>query len=177
MNILYYDDKIPLDEIYDVWQGIKVHLPEEELLALPSSTQLLIDVPAEELFNIGDKIAVALEKIKEERPEEYRQAYKNKMTTFRDKQRKETLKKQEETEVEQEPGASKIDNFINILKEMKCTDLTYKQIAETLHIKINTLYTWIEKKNIAEKRAIYLTEQLKSFYPEQYAYALAMVKK
>ena len=71
----------------------------------------------------------------------------------------------------------KIDNFINILKEMKYTGLTYKQIAEALHVKVNTLYTWIEKKNIAEKRAIYLTEQLENLYPEQYAFALAMVKK
>lgn len=74
MNILYYDDKIPLDEIYDIWKSIKTSLPEEELLALPSSTQLLINVPAEELFVIADKIWVALEKIKEERPEEYQKA-------------------------------------------------------------------------------------------------------
>lgn len=98
MNILYYDDKIPLDEIYDVWQGIKDKLPEEELLALPSSTQLLIDVPAEELFNIGDKIAVALEKIKEERPEEYEKAYHNRMVIIRDQQWKEVIKKQIEAQ-------------------------------------------------------------------------------
>ena len=91
MNILYYDDKISLDEIYDIWQGIKAKLPEEELLALPSSTQLLINIPAEDLFNIGDKIAVALERIKEERPEEYEKAYNNRMVTIRDKQWKEAM--------------------------------------------------------------------------------------
>jgi transposase len=79
--------------------------------------------------------------------------------------------------MKQELGASKVDNFINILKEIKYTGLTYKQIAEVLHIKINTLYTWTQKKNIAEKRAIYLTEQLKSIYPEQYAYALTRMEK
>ena len=94
MNILYYDDKIPLEEIYDIWKSIKVKLPEEELLALPNSTQLLINVPAEELFNIGDKISIALEKIKEERPEEYDKAYNNRMVTIRDKQWKEVIKKQ-----------------------------------------------------------------------------------
>ncbi len=91
MNILYYDDKIPLEEIYDIWRAIKVKLPEEELLALPSSTQLLINVPAEELFNIGDKIWVALEKIREERPEEYRKAYDNRLAVIRDKQWKEAI--------------------------------------------------------------------------------------
>ena len=92
MNILYYDDKIPLEEIYDIWKNIKAKMPEEELLALPSSTQLLINVPAEELFNIGDKIGVALEKIKEERPEEYEKAYNNRMVVLRDKQWKEVIK-------------------------------------------------------------------------------------
>ena len=96
MNILYYDDKIPLEEIYDIWQGIKAKLPEEELLALPSSTQLLINIPAEDLFNIGDKIGVALEKIKEERPEEYEKAYNNRMVILRDKQWKEVIKQQNE---------------------------------------------------------------------------------
>jgi hypothetical protein len=93
MNILYYDDKIPLEEIYDIWKGIRAKLPEEELLALPSSTQLLINVSAEELFNIGDKISVALEKIREERPEEYKEAYNNRMVTIRDKQWREVINK------------------------------------------------------------------------------------
>jgi hypothetical protein len=91
MNILYYDDKIPLEEIYDIWQGIKAKLPEEELLALPSSTQLLISIPAEDLFSIGDKIWVALEKIREERPEEYRKAYANRLAVIRDEQWKEAM--------------------------------------------------------------------------------------
>lgn len=91
MNILYYDDKLPLDEIYDIWRGIKANFPEEELLALPNSTQLLINIPAEDLFAIADKIWVALEKIREERPEEYKEAYENRMVTIRDKQWKEAM--------------------------------------------------------------------------------------
>lgn len=94
MNILYYDDKIPLEEIYDIWKSIKVKMPEEELLALPRSTELLINIPAEDLFYIGDKIGVALEKIKEERPEEYKKAYNNRMVILRDKQWKEIIEKQ-----------------------------------------------------------------------------------
>ena len=177
MNILYYDKNISYEDLNDLWDYIKDKCQEDTLLFLPNSVQLLTSASAEELFDIGDKIVAALEKIKEERPEEYQQADKNRMIGFSDKKWKEILNNRKETEIEQELGASKIDNFINILKEMKNTDLTYKQIAETLHIKINTLYTWVEKKNIAEKRAIYLTKQLKDLYPEQYAYALAMVKK
>ena len=91
MNILYYDDKIPLEEIYDIWKSIRVKLPEEELLVLPNSFQLLINVPAEDLFSIGDKIWVALEKIREERPEEYRKAYDSRLAVIRDKQWKEAM--------------------------------------------------------------------------------------
>ena len=80
-----------MEEIYDIWKSIKVKLPKEDLLALPSSTQLLINVPAEELFNIGDKIWVALEKIREERPEEYKKAYDNRLAVIRDKQWKEAM--------------------------------------------------------------------------------------
>lgn len=96
MNILYYDDKIPLEEICDIRRSIKTSMPEEELLALPRSTQLLINVPAEDLFNIGDKIWAALEKIREERPEEYEKAYNNRMVVLRDKQWKEIIKQQNE---------------------------------------------------------------------------------
>jgi excisionase family DNA binding protein len=39
---------------------------------------------------------------------------------------------------------------------MKETNITYKQIAAKLNIKVNTLYTWIQKGNIGEKRAAYL---------------------
>ena len=35
------------------------------------------------------------------------------------------------------------EDFVGILKEMKNTNLTYKQIAERLNVKVNTLYTWI----------------------------------
>lgn len=62
----------------------------------PTVTQLLINIPAEDLFYIGDKIGVALEKIKEERPEEYEKAYNNRMVILRDKQWKEIIKQQNE---------------------------------------------------------------------------------
>ena len=94
MNILYYDESTPADYLYDLWENLKPRFPEGELPFLPSSVKLLMDVSAEELFSAGDQIWVALEKIKEERPEEYAAAEKNRITTIRDKQWKEVVKKQ-----------------------------------------------------------------------------------
>lgn len=72
---------------------------------------------------------------------------------------------------------NQIDNFIDLLKKIRSTGLTYKQMAEALQIKMNTLYTWLYKKNIDEKRAIYLTHQIKKIYPEQYNYVLTIMKE
>ena len=94
MNILYYDKNMSYEHLNDLWVHLKDKYPEDTLLFLPNSVQLLIDASAEQLFDIGDKIGVALEKIKEERPEEYEKAYNNRMVTIRDKQWKEVVKKQ-----------------------------------------------------------------------------------
>lgn len=93
MNILYYDESTPANNLYDLWEALKPQFPEGELLFLPNSVKLFMDVPAERLFSASDQIWVALEKIKEERPEEYQQAYQNRMIILRDKQWKEALNK------------------------------------------------------------------------------------
>lgn len=94
MNILYYDENISYEHLNDLWSHIKEKYPEDALLFLPSSVQLLMNASAEQLFDIGDKIGVALEKIKEERPEEYEKAYNNRIVTIRDKQWREVVEKQ-----------------------------------------------------------------------------------
>ena len=94
MNILYYDKTMDLCDLEPLWKIMKPMFPEGDLLFLPNSVQLLTDVPAEFLFDIGDKIGIALEKIKEKRPEEYEKAYNNRMVTIRDKQWEEVLKQQ-----------------------------------------------------------------------------------
>ena len=91
MNILYYDKTMDLCDLEPLWEAMKPTFSEGDLLFLPDSVQLLIDVPAEVLFDIGDKIWVALEKIREERPEEYRKAYDNRLAVIRDKQWKEAM--------------------------------------------------------------------------------------
>jgi hypothetical protein len=62
-----------------------------DVIAVPSSVDLMIEATAEALFSIGDQIWVALEKIREERPEEYRKAYANRLAVIRDEQWKEAM--------------------------------------------------------------------------------------
>jgi orotate phosphoribosyltransferase-like protein len=69
---------------------------------------------------------------------------------------------------------SKKTEFIELLKEMKNTNVTYKQIANELNIKVNSLYTWIQKGNISEKRAAYLLRQIERAFPDEYIYATIM---
>ena len=67
---------------------------------------------------------------------------------------------------------SKREEFIQLLKGMKETNITYKQIAAKLNIKVNTLYTWIQKGNIGEKRAAYLIKQIERTFPDEYVYVM-----
>ena len=67
---------------------------------------------------------------------------------------------------------SKRDEFIQLLKGMKETNVTYKEIAAKLNIKVNTLYTWIQKGNIGEKRAAYLMKQIERTFPDEYVYVM-----
>ena len=65
---------------------------------------------------------------------------------------------------------SKREEFIELLKGLKGTNLTYKQIANRLNVKVNTLYTWIQKGNISEAKAAYLMKQIERAFPDEYIY-------
>ena len=69
---------------------------------------------------------------------------------------------------------NKKQEFIELLKGMKDTNITYKQIAAKLHLKVNTLYTWIQKGNISENKAAYLIKQIERAFPEEYFYVVIM---
>ena len=75
MNILYYDrDKYSYEDISETVKFL--NNKGIEVIAIPKDNQLIIEASAEELFNLNDKIVVALDIIKEERPEEFRKAMK-----------------------------------------------------------------------------------------------------
>ena len=73
MNILYYDaDKIQYEQLCDIAKFINNEL--DETIFLPKSTYLLVNANACEIIHAMEQLCNALAKIKEERPEEYRQA-------------------------------------------------------------------------------------------------------
>lgn len=73
MNILYYDaDKIKYEQLCDIAKFVNDELGET--IFLPNSTHLLINANACELIRVMEQLCDALAKIKEERPEEYKQA-------------------------------------------------------------------------------------------------------
>lgn len=73
MNILYYEaDKIKYDQLCDIAKFVNNELGET--IFLPNSTHLLINANACELIQVMEQLCDALEKIKEERPEEYKHA-------------------------------------------------------------------------------------------------------
>ena len=73
MNILYYDEnKIGFSDM----EPIAKHLNETlgYTLILPSCMSLLVDVNPEVIMTIMEQLSNILEKIKEERPEDYQRA-------------------------------------------------------------------------------------------------------
>ena len=91
MNVIQFDDNLSAEDLWALVKTIHETYPDFECLYIPKSVTLMENLNAEDLFNISDKIWVALEKIREERPEEYRQAYNNRMAAIRDKQWKEAM--------------------------------------------------------------------------------------
>ena len=93
MNILYYDEKMSPNDLLPLWETMKPMFPDGELLFLPNSVQLLTNASADTLFDIQEKIVIALDRIRAERPSEYQRAHTDRMWHYRDKQWKEAINK------------------------------------------------------------------------------------
>lgn len=89
MTIIKYDENVNIHDLIEIGEAMRDR--GYDVIAIPSSVDLMVEATAEALFSISDQIWVALEKIREERPEEYRKAYDNRMISIRDKQWKEAM--------------------------------------------------------------------------------------
>ena len=92
MTVIKYDENVNIHDLIEIVEAMRDR--GYDIIAIPNSVDLMIEATAEALFSISDQVWVALEKIKEERSEEYEKAYNNRMATIRDKQWKEVIKKQ-----------------------------------------------------------------------------------
>ena len=93
MNIIQFDETIDIETLHTICKAIHEKYPDLEFIAVPKGIDFMMDVNAEQLLDILDKLSVALAKIKEERPEEYHRAYKERVWQYRDKQWKDAINK------------------------------------------------------------------------------------
>ena len=70
---------------------------------------------------------------------------------------------------------SKKEQLLYVLRGMKYTNVTYKEIAKKLKISVNSLYTWMQKENISEKRAAYLWDALQHHFLDEVYYVIMIV--
>ena len=65
MNILYYDDSLPKENLMKLFRAIQ-DKAGSDLIAVPKNFELILDCPAERLVEIRDMIDKALEEKQKE---------------------------------------------------------------------------------------------------------------
>lgn len=65
MNILYYDDSLPKENLMKLFRAIQDKVGSD-LIAVPKNFELVLDCPAERLLEIRDMIDKALEEKQKE---------------------------------------------------------------------------------------------------------------
>ena len=51
---------------------------------------------------------------------------------------------------------------------MRGANVSYKAFAEITGINLNSLYAWVQRKKMPEKKAEYIINAAKYYFPEQY---------
>ena len=51
---------------------------------------------------------------------------------------------------------------------MRGANVSYKAFAESTGINLNSLYAWVQRKKMPEKKAEYIINAAKYYFPEQY---------
>ena len=67
MNILYFNKDTDFEELRDIVMMLNEH--GIKTIALPDNTHLMVDMPVEHLFDVMDRVCLALEYIRKERPQ------------------------------------------------------------------------------------------------------------
>ena len=57
---------------------------------------------------------------------------------------------------------------IELLKALKGAGINYKDFANACNIKVKSLYSWIQNKNLSDKRADYIINAVKHYFPDEY---------
>ena len=63
---------------------------------------------------------------------------------------------------------TKQEEALELLQALKGANISYKAFAQIADINLNSLYTWTQKKNLPEKKAEYIINAAKYYFPEEY---------
>ena len=57
---------------------------------------------------------------------------------------------------------------LELLKALKGANVSYKAFAQIAGINLNSLYAWVQRKKMPEKKAEFIINAVKYYFPEQY---------
>jgi predicted transcriptional regulator len=63
---------------------------------------------------------------------------------------------------------SKQQEAFELLNALRGANVSYKAFAQIAGINLNSLYAWVQRKKMPEKKAEYIINAAKYYFPEQY---------
>lgn len=63
---------------------------------------------------------------------------------------------------------TKQEEAVGLLRALRGANVTYKAFAQTAGIKLDSLYTWIQRQNMTDEKAEYIINAVKHYYPVEY---------
>ena len=63
---------------------------------------------------------------------------------------------------------TKQQEALELLQALRGANISYKLFAQIAGINLNSLYTWTQKKKLLEKKAEYIINAAKYYFPEEY---------
>ena len=63
---------------------------------------------------------------------------------------------------------SKQQEAFELLNALRGANVSYKAFAQIAGINLNSLYAWVQRKKMPEKKAEYIINSAKYYFPEQY---------
>lgn len=63
---------------------------------------------------------------------------------------------------------TKQEDALELLQALRGANISYKTFAEITGINLNSLYAWVQRKKMPQKKAEYIINAAKYYFPEQY---------
>ena len=63
---------------------------------------------------------------------------------------------------------TKEQEALELLQALRGANISYKEFARVAGINLNSLYTWTRQKKMPEKKAEYIINAAKYYFPEEY---------